>query len=1057
MVYQVCLTWGLMLSMTVSSLGQIEKLEMTGSSPDSRLMVAASLPYSDIVSKGRNDASLNDIVVIGEDRLMAVGDRGVILSTSNSGRTWQPVDSPTTVTLHAIRFSSSGIGLAVGGWIGSDTRSSHAAILQSTDAGRSWKVVPAAGLPRLVGVHMQANRCIAWGDYSPQWRTSLFESLDHGLTWRAMPAPLGHASSAAVSGAGELLVVDKLGRSVLMNSSLAQVTTSLDPIQTYLTDPNRPLQTMLHSGERWLACGAKGEFIASADGLHWSNLPLPLSPAARQLCQWRAMEQVGDHIWVCGSPGSIILHSTNRGAVWQLQRTGQTLPLNSIRFVDQNRGWAVGPMGCILATRDGGQSWYPQRARATRLGVLALGNSLRHVPWGPLAAAAWDEQIAVAACVYQPLDPVEQANFIATPESTVASAATAVGLVVCDTTPLEENSDARLVERGVLDLLIWRPDVLLISQDLDQAEPRQPEITGSALSMLKLSAAPQSFFSEELSLPPWNVSKIVSTCEPDTSQFSEQSGRVLRQPGIAIWDCLLPLSHADRQSAQRLEMRTAYAHSQSKSAYASLLGGIAPNTESARQVEIRNIGNYQLLMGRVHRTQALQQLAQEPLVNKPLEYWSNDLNFLLQTVPEQETGPLLQQLASNLNIGQHWDKRRAVYRRLIQLSPESEGANWGRLELLRLERSQERFAWQQQSRGNSDSLSPVPNGTSLASGQPAAWAVRPAANYEPWSVSPFGLAASVNTATDNGLPSQVVPASALSPIVGTTTNLTVSEMASTTWQQLLEDTRLHDPSMLTRPDVHLLLSYPDRWRALQATGSPLELTQLQGLQQAAQLIGWSQVATQELALANGQASQLRWTGTASFVAQPPLLDGALHDACWQLSKSMKLTSLNDSQPGAEALPDTTVLWAYDQQYLYVAIDCPHQPTLSPVAIAQRRNYDADLRHVDHVQLLLDTDRDYCTAIELAVSADGRTFDRCCGYAQYNPKWHVSVASTTDKWTAELAIALTELTCQPQVSGNAWAVSARRPHPQGTPQSWSQLRSHHPNLHAAGLLLFDPGH
>jgi hypothetical protein len=92
---------------------------------------------------------------------------------------------------------------------------------------------------------------------------------------------------------------------------------------------------------------------------------------------------------------------------------------------------------------------------------------------------------------------------------------------------------------------------------------------------------------------------------------------------------------------------------------------------------------------------------------------------------------------------------------------------------------------------------------------------------------------------------------------------------------------------------------------------------------------------------------------------------------------------------------------------------------------------------------------------LAVSADGRTFDRCCGSAEYNPKWHVWVASTADRWTAELAIGLTELTCQPEVAGNAWAISARRPHPQGEPQSWSQLRSHQPNLHAAGLLLFGP--
>jgi len=684
-----------------------------------------------------------------------------------------------------------------------------------------------------------------------------------------------------------------------------------------------------------------------------------------------------------------------------------------------------------------------------------LGNSLRHIPWGPLAAAAWDEQIAVAARVYPKLDPVEQANFLATSESVVTSAATAVGLVVCDATLVGANADPRWVEQAVLDLLIWRPDVVLLGQDLDQNEPRQSELTARALSTLKMSAAPPSFFADELFLPPWNISKLVSTCEPDASQFSEQSGRVLRQPGIAIWDCLLPLSHADRQSAQRLFMRTVYAHSQSKSAHASLLGGIAPNTATARQVEIRNVGNYPLLMGRVHRTQALQQLAQDPLVSKSLEHWTNDLSFLLQTVPEQESGPLLQHLASNLNLGQHWDKRRAVYQRLIELCPQSEAANWGRLELLRLERSQERCAWQQ-SRAISGNLLPLSSNSSLASGQPANWAVRPAASFEPWSVSPFGLESQLNiSATGNDSPALVVPASAERRLMGTSSNLTVSSVDSPSWQQLLEEIRRHDPGMLTRPDVQFLISSPERWRGLQTVTSPSVISPLAGLQQPAHLIGWSQVAAQEMALANGQASRLRWTGTASFATQPPLLDGAIDDACWQLSKSMKLTTLNESQPSTEVSRDTSVLWAYDQQYLYVAIDCPHQTTLPPVSIVQRRGYDADLRQVDHVQVLLDTDRDYCTAIELAVSADGRTFDRCCGAAEYNPKWHVCVASTEDKWTAELAIPLTELTCQPEVTGNAWAVSVRRPHPQGESQSWSQLRSHQPNLHAAGLLLFGP--
>lgn len=61
-----------------------------------------------------------------------------------------------------------------------------------------------------------------------------------------------------------------------------------------------------------------------------------------------------------------LLTSPDRGATWQVKKTGQTLPLSAMHFVDQSRGWATGPLGLMLATRDAGQTWYAQRQRARR-------------------------------------------------------------------------------------------------------------------------------------------------------------------------------------------------------------------------------------------------------------------------------------------------------------------------------------------------------------------------------------------------------------------------------------------------------------------------------------------------------------------------------------------------------------------------------------------------------------------------------------------------------------------------------------------------------------------
>jgi len=52
-------------------------------------------------------------------------------------------------------------------------------------------------------------------------------------------------------------------------------------------------------------------------------------------------------------------------AGWERQRSGTLAWLHSVYFLDQNRGWAVGSKGTLLATNDGGKSWQ-QRSSATQ-------------------------------------------------------------------------------------------------------------------------------------------------------------------------------------------------------------------------------------------------------------------------------------------------------------------------------------------------------------------------------------------------------------------------------------------------------------------------------------------------------------------------------------------------------------------------------------------------------------------------------------------------------------------------------------------------------------------
>ena len=82
--------------------------------------------------------------------------------------------------------------------------------------------------------------------------------------------------------------------------------------------------------------------------------------------------RIGDRIILAGSPGSRVFTSTDGGRTWIDYPTGQTLPIRAIDFVDDDRGWAVGDLGLVMATRDGGRSWRRQQSGGARTAVLGI-------------------------------------------------------------------------------------------------------------------------------------------------------------------------------------------------------------------------------------------------------------------------------------------------------------------------------------------------------------------------------------------------------------------------------------------------------------------------------------------------------------------------------------------------------------------------------------------------------------------------------------------------------------------------------------------------------------
>jgi photosystem II stability/assembly factor-like uncharacterized protein len=67
----------------------------------------------------------------------------------------------------------------------------------------------------------------------------------------------------------------------------------------------------------------------------------------------------GSDGWVVGD-GGLVLHTEDGGATWERQNSGVTEQLRSVFFANDSEGWAVGAAGVIVNTRDGGNQWEPQ-------------------------------------------------------------------------------------------------------------------------------------------------------------------------------------------------------------------------------------------------------------------------------------------------------------------------------------------------------------------------------------------------------------------------------------------------------------------------------------------------------------------------------------------------------------------------------------------------------------------------------------------------------------------------------------------------------------------------
>ena len=253
---------------------------------------------------------LLDIARAG-DRLVAVGERGHILLSDDSGVTWRQVSVPTRATLTAISFVDPDTGWAVG---------HDAVVLRTADGGESWELQyddPDYETPLMDVLFADTQSGFAVGAYG-----LFLETTDGGDTWG----------------------------------------------QRWVTEDDFHFNAILNPapGHWFMAGEAGGLYRSDDDGQNWQVLESPYLGSF-----FGAMALGRDDLLVFGLQGNMF-RSSDGGDSWRRIETGTTAALVSGTKLSNGRIVIVGLSGAMLVSDDdGGSVRLSRRSDRTALAGVA--------------------------------------------------------------------------------------------------------------------------------------------------------------------------------------------------------------------------------------------------------------------------------------------------------------------------------------------------------------------------------------------------------------------------------------------------------------------------------------------------------------------------------------------------------------------------------------------------------------------------------------------------------------------------------------------------------------
>lgn len=918
------------------------------------------------------DARLSDVCFVDPQHGWAVGDRGTIWHTADGGLHWRLQNSGVDCPLASVSFVDPQLGWVAGGRTHPFTHTSSGVVLWTRDGGEHWQHDSKLLLPALRQIRFHGERQgWALGASSAMFPAGVFVTRDAGRSW--LP-PCGAGSAGWLAGdfldPQTAVLVGRSGAAfVLQQGELTSMRTAgfgLRSLQRVNLVPPR---------YGWLS-GDGGLIMMTADlGRSWQP-PSGELPSGIEVFDFAAMATRGARCWIAGSPGSRVFHTPDGGRTWNAFPTGSTVPICAMTFVDNDRGWAVGHLGVILATDDGGRTWRRQRAGGVRAALLAVFGQPEDVPLELLARTCGNEGYLGIVEVVGRRDvevPRHEETHVADRMHQAAVVAGASGAETAWRFPLRQPG-LRLSARQILDgwdranggrgmevlvatlvrqIRLWRPDVMVTHDRAANDEDPLGSLIHQAVADAVRSAADPGFLPEQIGqagLEPWSVQRLYAMLpagqrggvELSTSQLAFRLGRSVADATEPARGLLEDGFHpAPAEIGFRLVARQPAAGERTTlhgpadplpavpTSHGDLLAGItiAPGGEARRPAAGAPAHNVELL----HRLAQRRRHTQAILERSERDSHSA-LRLLAQTeeltrgLDPASAALVIYRIADGYHRSGRWDLAAESYQALVDRYPDEPLC---------------RSALQ--------------------------WLVQYHASGErPGPDSPGPSVAKLEQAVALG--------------------------------REIERTR---PDLFAEPGIRFPLA-----AAYRRLGQPRQADRLYVVdRRGADRDAWWACAQGEAWLAEPKGPPPKPVLACTTAAARPQIDGRLDDAVWRRAKPATLASTL----GDDMQWPAVVMFAHDAEFLYIGIHCRQAPGARYETTDALRSRDADLSAYDRVDIFFDVDRDYATYYRLTLDYRGWAVDSCFGDGTWNPSWFVAARSADGTWTVEAALPLATLT------------------------------------------------